>query len=130
MDFPLPVVANTTTETLVFAYHKPTLLAPYEAVVFVTLILAVSGAVMIIRNGYVTDFRFSTALRTTRNHALDSLTEGTELGAAPLPKRIADLKLQFGLVTADDDGLSRALQTSFGHEGSVDLLERNAKSVQ
>jgi hypothetical protein len=60
-------------------------------------------------NGICHDTSFSSIMSTTRSSFLDELTLGNSLGVTPTPSAISDVKLRFGGLRGDDDGMrSRA----------------------
>ncbi|THZ17808.1 hypothetical protein D6C89_08595 [Aureobasidium pullulans] len=116
-----------TNDVLVFKYTWKTLVLPYAAGVSITLIIISFGIIALLSNGVVSDFRFSTILRTTRNDApeFNRLFRGAQLGANPLPEVIEKTKLRFGSIISDGTG---EVGTAFGLDGQmgsgIELRER------
>lgn len=127
MNFTEATNVLVTTTQLVFTYNRNTLLIAYFASIIVAAGLSVLGLIRAWTNGYVGDFKFSTLVRTTRDPAIAALIRGTELGASPLPKRIAKTKLFFGTSETFEvsDGLTR--RATFGIRGRVAELHRGAE---
>ncbi|MCJ1356874.1 MAG: hypothetical protein MMC33_006870 [Icmadophila ericetorum] len=70
-------------------------------------------------------------MATTRNAKLDELCKGSSLGAEPLAKDLSKIKLQFGVMTDEKEGLvehvwerGRIKHVGFGIEGNVQNLEK------
>lgn len=127
MQFTQNTPVMFTNDVLVFKYTWKTLVVPYAAGVFITLIIISFGIIALLSNGIISDFRFSTILRTTRNDALEfnRLFRGAQLGANPLPEAIEKTKLRFGSLISDGTG---EVGTAFGLDGQmgsgIELRER------
>jgi len=76
-------------------------------------------------NGVAHSTAFSAMIATTRNPALDGLSEGHSLGCFPMDKEMAKTKLMFGGIEVGRKG-SRA---GFGLAGEVSELERRGTYI-
>ncbi|KAL2030079.1 hypothetical protein VTO58DRAFT_109272 [Aureobasidium pullulans] len=118
MEYKERTPVTFTKDVLVFKYTWKTLALPYAAGVSVTLIIIFFGVIALLSDGIVSDFRFSTILRTTRNDApeFDRLFRGSRLGANPLPEVIEATRLRFGCMVSNSTG---EMGTAFVLDGSV-----------
>ncbi|THZ04177.1 hypothetical protein D6C95_03423 [Aureobasidium pullulans] len=118
MEYQERTPVTFTKDVLVFKYTWKTLALPYAAGVSVTLIIIFFGVVALLSDGIVSDFRFSTILRTTRNDApeFDRLFRGSRLGANPLPEVIETTRLRFGCMVSNSTG---EMGTAFVLDGPV-----------
>lgn len=76
-------------------------------------------------NGVAHSTAFSATVTTTRNPALDSLSEGNSLGSYPLEKQVANVKLKFGGIEVGEKGV----RAGFGFAGEVSELRKRALYV-
>ncbi|KAK8157436.1 hypothetical protein IWX90DRAFT_324026 [Phyllosticta citrichinensis] len=97
-DAPITVVSSKVH----YEYNRTDLLIAYAAAVGVALVCISVGASAYFANGYSASTSFSSIISTTRNADLDRLVQGACLGAQPLPRRMGDMKLRFGVLRSDD----------------------------
>ncbi|KAF2748562.1 hypothetical protein M011DRAFT_525633 [Sporormia fimetaria CBS 119925] len=88
------VPVNITTSVNVFSYNAGDLWRAYGIACGITLISTLLGSIAIWRNGSVGYQNvFSTFVRTTRGHELQSLIEPDDRGTEPLPRKIAETSI-------------------------------------
>lgn len=96
-------LVNTTChvnkQELLWNYRPLWLVLSYSLAVAGMLCAVIMGVFAYKWNGYGTDLSFSSILVTTRNKALDDVSDGSCLGNTPLPKHITQERLRFGELT-------------------------------
>ncbi|OAL43797.1 hypothetical protein IQ07DRAFT_523413 [Pyrenochaeta sp. DS3sAY3a] len=106
------VPVHRTRYRIVFIYDPARLWLCYGPVILLTLLILFTGAWTIWQDGTTFSTGFSRILATTRNPALDRISEGACLGNDPFPEDLMNKKLQFGSVReevnlqANQDGSS------------------------
>ena len=112
-----------------YDYKSRNLLISYVTAVVFALIGTTIGLYSFFVNGhsYCTPNSFSAVLRTTCNHDLDELVGAKSLGAQPLDKSLASMRLRFGTI----DGVRPDRSTSdshsaFGLSGAVAPIIRSS----
>jgi hypothetical protein len=123
-------LANLTISTthLIHTYNARSLLLPYSAAVFATVIILLAGLYALWTNGVSHTSSFSGLVRTTRNKDLDNLVRGHCLGSDPVDKKIAAQKLQYGLLAIDrhskGDVTGSVRHAAFGFPNTVIRLKK------
>jgi hypothetical protein len=127
---------NVTYKTTrnIYKYDSRNLIISYSIAVFATLIALVLGFYSFHDNGVAHSTVFSAVLATTRNSELDVLSKGHSLGALPLDKRVAGIRLRFGELNRgtekigdeDEEGVRHI---GFGLENDVLRLRRGGKYI-
>lgn len=82
----------------VYFYNKLNLLSAYLLATVMTVLMVFLGFYALVKNGVASDINFSTIMLTTRNTDLDELAKGSCLGGNPLPKRLREEKMMFGVI--------------------------------
>ena len=111
-------VTVSSTEIL-FSYNARILLLSYFLAVFVTFVILLIGLRALWINRVSHSSSFSSILCTTRNAELDTLVQGSNLGAQPLEKALAKQKLQFGVLRTQSGSPVGVGHTAFGPEDSI-----------
>lgn len=110
---------EATKAATVYEYKRHRLFQVYGTSVTLTLLMAVVGFVALIRNGVSSSVRVSAILRTTRNPTLDRLLGGSCLGADPMPREVAQLRLKFGELRSGGGTVGEIGHLALGVEGEV-----------
>lgn len=113
--------ANVTQTTFltVYEYRPRNLWLAYGIAIAFSLAGVLLGLHALWTNGVAHDNSFSSIVATTRNGFLDDLSRGYSLGAAPVPRSIAETRLVFGEL-----GGEKGLRAGFGLEGETRALLR------
>ncbi|KAI1850290.1 hypothetical protein JX266_004148 [Neoarthrinium moseri] len=97
---------DTTVEiprrTNVYSYSSRDLIITYTVTLIITLLAVFIGLHALQVNGVSHGSSFSTIVQTTRNHTLDKLSTGKELGVERLDREFGKTKLRFGVLYPDD----------------------------
>ncbi|KAL1797664.1 hypothetical protein ACET3X_004270 [Alternaria dauci] len=86
-----------------FIYLPQRLRQCYAPVVFITLLILLSGALTIWQDGTTFSTGFSRILVTTRNTTLDDISRGACLGNDPFPMELMRTRLQFGALVGGEE---------------------------
>ncbi|KAF7568707.1 hypothetical protein PtrSN002B_010135 [Pyrenophora tritici-repentis] len=122
--------ANLTISTthLIYNYNARSLLLPYSAAVFTTVVILIAGLYALWSNGVSHTSSFSGLVRTTRNKDLDDWMRGHCLGSDPVDKDVAVQKLQYGLLNVDKHGegdvAGSVPHAAFGFPDTVTRLKK------
>jgi hypothetical protein len=113
----------------IYQYDSHNLIVSYSIAIFFAVLAVLLGIFSLVDNGVVHSTAFSAVVATTRNTDLDALSKGHSLGALPLDKGMADVKLRFGELGKGDewrnDGQQEgegAVHIGFGLENGVARL--------
>lgn len=110
----------------VYRYDKRNLLISYTSATLLTLLAVTLGIFALLHNGVAHSMAFSAIVATSRNTALDRLTEGQSLGALPLDNHVMAVRLKFGEL--GKDGVSGAKERlGFGFEREIQEIEKHGK---
>lgn len=85
---------HKTTVGNVWHYEPMPLITAYSIGVGATIIALVIGGIALLSNEQAHDMSFSAILRTTRSLTLDTVVEGAENGALPVPKTLGQSRLK------------------------------------
>jgi hypothetical protein len=85
---------HKTTAGNVWHYEPMPLITAYSIGVGATIIALVIGGIALLSNEQAHDMSFSAILRTTRSLTLDTVVEGAENGALPVPKTLGQSRLK------------------------------------
>jgi hypothetical protein len=120
----LAAVTFTPTHNI-YQYNPFLLVLSYGIPLVFTFFSLLLGIYTFRFNGVSHSTAFSAIIATTRNRALDGLSEGHSLGAFPLDKEMAEVRLKFGGIEVGEKG-ERA---GFGLAGEVSELRKRGKYI-
>jgi hypothetical protein len=109
----------------IYQYNSFLLLLSYGIPLVFTTCTVLLGIHAFRSNGVVHSTAFSAIVATTRNPALDALSEGHSLGSFPLDKEMAKVKLKFGGIEIGDKGV----RAGFGFAGEVSELRKQGTYI-
>ncbi|KAE8857471.1 hypothetical protein PTNB29_08538 [Pyrenophora teres f. teres] len=121
-----------STTHLIYNYNARSLLLPYSAAIFATIVILIAGLYALWSNGVGHTSSFSGLVRTTRNKDLDDWMLGHCLGSEPVDKDIGAKKLQYGLLSNDTHSEGGDVAASVPHAafGFPDTVTRLKKGDQ
>lgn len=104
MTAPPPVMVTFPSSVPTYAYAREKLWLTYGIAIALSFASTAFGTVVMVVRGCSYDCTFSTILRTTRHAELDAeVAVSDTAGAAPLPKYLAQTRIQFARHRTDDD---------------------------
>ena len=118
-----------STATNIYKYNSSNLIISYAIAIWFTLFSLLLGLYAFLDNGVVHSTEFSAIMATTRNPALNSLSEGHSLGTISLNKGIQRVKLMFGVLEEGQDKVHGVSRIGFGLQDNVTRLKKGGKYV-
>lgn len=122
------VDAKNLTYVNQYFYHPYYLFIAYGVAILVALLGIIIGGFSYITNGYSASMSFSSIVFTTRNHALDHISEGRCLPALPLGKELGKTKLRYGLLRSDGTGGGHD-HAAFGFADTITELRKGTRCM-
>ena len=121
--------SQANVETLitqpVYSYQPFALFLTYGIALGLGLVSLVAGVVTLLSNGVSMDAGFLSVLVTTRNSALDELSQGACLGVTGHHlSRLEETQVRFGELVSAEQTLTRRRHAAFGLQSQVQPLEK------
>jgi len=99
------VTVTSYRDSNIYKYNPFLLVVSYCSALAATFLGVCLGLYAFKQNGVSHSSAFSAIVATTRNPDLDRLSEGHSLGAFPLDKQVAEVKLKFGGIDIGEKGI-------------------------
>lgn len=125
-----PSQANVETQVTqqVYSYQPFALLLTYGIALGLGLVSLVAGVLALLSNGVSMDAGFLSVLATTRNSALDELSQGACLGGTGHHlSQLEETQVRFGELVSVDRTVTRRRHAAFGLRGQVEPLQKGAE---